>query len=110
MQIRRARQLVFADLHDGADQYQVPLRMRRCHIAQQIAVQPLIQYSEKSDAWMRNGSLIFRVLLRVASASKMLAIDAARKKVNVAMLRSFGGKKAGTSGKNNVGPGEQLLL
>src|SRR3954467_15483721 len=102
MEIVGTRKIRIADLNDGTDHYEMPLSVTESEFANEADVHTLVDHTAKPDSWMRNGSLIRRIVLRGTGQAEMLSINAARETMNGRMAVTLGLVKSAATGENQV--------
>ena len=108
--VRRARQVRVGDLGHGAQHHDLPVGMRRRHVADQVEVQPLVDHPVIAEARVRDRGLVGGVGLRHARLREVAGIDAGRKGVDVVVLDALCLVKAVAAGEDDIGGGEQVGL
>src|SRR5437868_6001672 len=110
MNVRMFRQYLRIDLHNWAEDNEVPFTTFRCHLIQQLTVKTLINHAKKSETRMRNTSLIFRIGCSRSCFAKMSRINAARKCVDRRMLATLRFVQTPATRKNKIYLPEELFL
>src|SRR5919205_1016396 len=110
MNIQTLRERSRIDLCDRSEHHELPVWPRRCDGIEQLSVKTFVDDAEKTEPWMGDTFLIFRVFATRACLHEVVSIDAARKRMNCWMLFPLGFVQALTAGKDHVGAFQQFTL
>ena len=106
----RLRQRARIDLHDRAEQHEMPVGPERRHLAHELDVEPLVDHAEEPDPRMRNAGLVGRIALRLPCAREVRDVHAARERVDLRMQVPLRLVEALAAGQHEIRALHQLRL